>query len=140
MNLAGLCVVLCVAGVTGCATSQPVELPPEAQGIVITPVSSASVAVRPPLVRTREGRLELVGFVTKVYGSETTEGTHLDLVFMDASAGILQRKPAIFHPGRLTRGRHAPSRQAAYTVQIDALPVGTASIEVRAHDAPDHQS
>jgi hypothetical protein len=84
--------------------------------------------------------LELLGFVTKVYGSGTTEGTHLDVVFLDASARILQRKPAIFHPGRLTRGRHAPNRQATYSVQIDALPSGTASIEVRAHDAPDHQS
>jgi hypothetical protein len=115
-------------------------LPPEAQGIVLTPVSSASVAVRPPLLRTREGRLELVGFVTKVYGSGTTEGTHLDLVFLDASARILQSKSTQFYPARLTRGRHAPNRQATYSVQIDALPSGTARIEVRAHDAPDHRS
>jgi hypothetical protein len=140
MNLRRLCLVLCATGVSGCATPLPVDLPPEARGVVVTPVSSASVAVRPPLLRTREGRLELLGFVTKVYGSGTTEGTHLDVAFLDASGRILQRQPAQFYPGRLARDRHAPNRQATYSVQIDALPPGTTSIEVRAHDAPAHQS
>lgn len=139
MNLRRLCLVFCAAGVSGCATPLPVELPPEARGVVVTPVSSASVAVRPPLLRTWEGRLELLGFVTKVYGSGTTEGTHLDVAFLDASGRILQSKPAQFYPGRLTRGRHAPNRQAMYSVRIDTLPPGTATIEVRAHDAPAHQ-
>jgi hypothetical protein len=140
MNLPCLALIVCAAGVSGCATSRPVELPPEARGVVLTPVSSASVAVRPPLLRTREGRLELVGFVTKVYGSGTTEGTHLDVVFLDASSRILQRQPAQFYPGRLNHNRRAPNRQATYSVQIATIPSGTASIEVRAHDAPDHQS
>lgn len=139
MNSMRLVFVIGFSALAGCVTSPPVELPVEARGVALTPVSSDSVTVREPLLRKREGGLELVGFVAKVYGSKTTENTHLDVSFISTTGETLRRQTARFSPQRLVRGRHAPNRQASYAVPVEVLPAGTARIEVRAHDADEHQ-
>jgi len=123
-------------GVAGCATSHPLLLSAATRDIALVPVSSASVAVRLPLLRQRGARLELAGLVTKVYGAKTTERTHLDIVFFDAGSKPLRTQVAQFSPQRLTRGHRAPNRQASYVVAIEVLPTDTSRIEVRAHDGP----
>lgn len=136
MKAPALLFAIIAGGIGGCATAPPVELPAAAREIALVPVSSASVTVRPSLLHQRDGRLELVGFVTKVYGAKTTERTHLDIVFFDVDGTSLRTQITQFSPQRLTRGHRAPNRQAFYSVTIDALPAGTSRIEVRAHDGP----
>ena len=136
MKFLSFFLVFIAVGFGGCVTSPPVISPAAARDIALVPMSSASVTVRPPLLRQRDGRLELVGFVTKVYGAKTTERTHLDVTFLDSSGETLQTQTVLFSPQRLTRGHRAPNRQASYAIAIDALPTGTRRIEVRAHDEP----
>jgi hypothetical protein len=138
MKIACLIMIVSAAGLCGCASTMPDPLPPAARAVVLTPVSSAKVAVRDPYLRQREGRLELAGFVTKIFGSPTTEFTHLDVTFFDAGEKPLQVSTIKFSPQRLAHERHAPNRQATYRLPIDDLPPGTTRIEVRAHDAAEH--
>ena len=139
MKLLNLIAVCGAAMMAGCAVVPQATLPVELRGIALTPVSSTSVTVREPLLKSHEGQLELVGYVTKVYGSATTESTHLDVKFLGASGETLRQQIAQFSPRGLTTGRRAPNRQATYAVAIAELPAGTARIEVRAHDAVEHQ-
>ena len=102
-------------------------------------VSSPSVTVREPLLRKRDGHLELLGFVVKTYGAVTTERTHLDVIFVGQRGEELRAQTTRFSPQRMITGRRAPNRQAHYLVGLEKLPAGTARIEVRAHDAEDHR-
>ena len=134
--------LMIIAGVTvlgGCVASPHSALPTEARNITATAVSSPSVTVRDPALRMRNGRLELTGFVVKVYAAKTTEQTHLDVSFIDGSGGTLRAETVKFSPQRLINARRAPNRQGNYVVPLDSLPAGTVRIEVRAHDG-EHRS
>lgn len=124
------------AALTGCV-AQPLPLPREAQSVVLQSTSSPSVTVRDPVLQMNaDGRLRLVGFVVKRREAETTENTHLDVVFFDgANIPILERSTT-FYPQRLTTGRRSPSRQGHYSLTFENVPADVARIAVRGHDEP----
>lgn len=130
-------IIVLSAALTGCVAS-PEPLPYAAAKVSLVPVSSANVTVRNPVLQMNAGSLLLVGFVVKVYEAETTENTHLDVVFLDGGRRMLGDRTTSFSPQRLITARRAPNRQGHYSVALEDLPPGTASIEVRAHDGP-HQ-
>jgi hypothetical protein len=80
------------------------------------------------------GRLQLAGYVTKVFEAKTTENTHLDVAFLDASGRMLVQRTTAFTPQRLSTSRRSSFRLGHYGIALDDLPAGTARIEVRAHD------
>ncbi|MDP3073832.1 MAG: hypothetical protein Q8N18_26340 [Opitutaceae bacterium] len=129
--------LVAAVGLAGCASAPP--LPAHARDFITVPASSESVVVRPPGLRVRDGRLELTGFVVKVYEAKTTERTHLDVRFFDQNGAALREERVEFYPRRLINARRAPNRQGNYSVPLDALPAGAVRIEVRAHDEPEHR-
>jgi hypothetical protein len=134
MKPGNIIIATIAVSLAGCAAS-PAPLPRAAQGVALVPISSKSVTVREPALQVKDGRLQLVGFVVKVYEADTTEKTHLDVAFLDASGARLAEQTTTFYPQRLTTGRRAPNRQGHYTVPLDPLVPGTQRIEVRAHDS-----
>lgn len=122
-----------IVALSGCAAT-PSPLPKAVEGVALVPISSASVTVREPALQMNAGRLQLAGFVVKVYEAKTTENTHLDVAFLDEAGRPLFERSTTFTPQRLITGRRAPNRQGHYSLPVDDLPQGTRRIEVRAHD------
>jgi len=131
-----LCLVFGVAGLSGCAS---MSLPPEAATVALEPVPSKSVAIYRPKLVAKEGRLMLDGWVYRQFGATTTAATHLDVAFLDASGRELRSELTRFEPSSLRPGGHKMAHRGHYTVPIPAMPAGTATIQVRAHDAENHQ-
>lgn len=140
MKLPRILPLIGAAALAGCMSAPLTELPAEARSLTLVPISSPSVTLRQPGLRMDQTRLELIGTVVKVFATETTERTHLDVIFVDANGAALRTETARFYPARLTRARHAPNRQGSYVVPLAPLPSGTVRIEVRAHDAPEHHT
>ena len=130
----GACIIALAIALAGCVAPRA-PLPKAAESVVLVPVSSASVTVRQPALQMSAGRLQLTGFVVKVYEAKTTEQTHLDVVFFDSANRTIAERTASFAPQRLTSGRRSPSRQGHYALELAELPTGTARVEIRAHDS-----
>jgi len=131
-------VAVCAATLTGCVSTSPLDLPPEARGVALAPVSSPQVRVNQPALGTRQGQLLLLGSVAKGngYGYSTT-GSHLDIVFLDEAGRVLKETTVQFSPRELARAvppRH-PAKSGSYSLPLESLPSGTVRIEVRAHAA-----
>jgi hypothetical protein len=132
-----MCIVAFGAtGLTGCAS---VPLPPQAASVAITPVSSGAVSVLQPKLISKDGRLAVVGSVYKTFGGPPTNLTHLDVVFLDHAGRPLSEKTAMFAPRMLHRTR-PPAGRGHYSLVLEELPPGTASVEVRAHDGEHSKS
>ena len=125
-----------VAALTGCATA---STPRVAPGIALQPRSSRAVALYQPRVAEDNGTLMLDGWVYRQFGATTTKQTHIDVTFFDENGYELRRVVARFTPNDLRRGSHKMAHRGHYTLPISDLPAGTAAIQVRAHDAPEHQ-
>lgn len=131
-----LCFAFGTAGLGGCAS---VSLPPEAAAVALEPISSQSVAVYQPKLVEKQGWLMLDGAVYRQFGASTTARTHIDVTFLDASRRELRSELTRFTPAELRRGSHKMAHRGRYTLPIPAMPDGTAIIQVRAHDADEHQ-
>jgi hypothetical protein len=129
-------ILLGSAALVGCASAQ---MPSEATGIALSPIPSQSVAVYQPKLVVKDGRLVLDGWVYRQFGSSTTTLTHLDVAFIDAAGRELRSEVTRFAPSALRFGSHKMAHRGHYTLPIAALPTGTASIQVRAHDSAEHQ-
>lgn len=127
---------LCITGFSGCATAVPSDSP----ALVVTGAASEALGVLQPKLVSKLGRLELEGWVYKQVGGPSTEGTHLDLVFIDGADRTLSVKTVHFEPRILRRAPRPPAGRGHYTFPLDALPPGTVRIEVRAHDDPNHSA
>lgn len=125
-----LVVALLGVMLTGCASLRPSDLPPEARGVVLVPVSSGFVRVGQPFLRAQDGQFQIHGTVAAAYGSRTTESTHLEIFFLDAAGDLLRMTTAHFSPRNLIS--RYPGRSGSYSLILESLPVGTARIEVRA--------
>jgi hypothetical protein len=125
-----------LAGLTGCAT---VTRPPEAATVALQAESSSAVALYQPKLTTAQGQLVLDGWVYRQFGAETTARTHIDIAFLDGAGRELRRELTRFMPNDLRRGSHKMAHRGRYTLPITALPSGTTAIQIRAHDAPEHQ-
>ncbi len=136
MNSSHLCIALGLAGLAGCAS---VSQPPEAAVIALEPIPSQSVAVYQPKLVQKDGRLMLDGWVYRQFGAATTARSHIDVAFLDASRRELRSELTRFTPPDLRRGSHKMAHRGHYTLPIPAMPAGTATIRVRAHDADEHQ-
>lgn len=137
MNSARLSVLLCAVGLAGCGS---VPLPPEAAAVTLGRVPSKSVAVYQPKLVVKDGRLILDGWVYRRFGVQTTAQTHIDVAFLDAAGGELHSEVTYFTPRDIRRGGgHRMAPRGHYTLPIPAIPVGTATIQVRAHDSAEHQ-
>jgi hypothetical protein len=121
------------AGLTGCAS---VPLPPEAASITLERTPSKSVAVYQPKLVVKDGQLLLDGWVYRQFGARTTTQTHIDVSFLDASGREVRTELTHFKPRDLRRGSHKMAHRGHYTLPIPAMPMGTATIKVRAHDEP----
>lgn len=128
--------MLGVAGLAGCAS---VSLPPAAAVVALEPIPSQSVAVYQPKLVEKDGRLMLDGWVYRQFGATTTARSHLDVAFLDASRRELRGELTGFAPSDLRRGSHKMAHRGHYILPISVLPAGTAIIQVRAHDAEEHQ-
>lgn len=122
---------LSLATFSGCAS---VPLPPEAVAVVLVPVPSKSVAIYQPKLVVKDGRLLLDGWVYRQFGAWTTTQSHLDIVFFDVAGRELRSEMTYYTPRDLRGGGHRMQPRGHYTLPISAMPVGTAKIEVRAHD------
>ncbi|ACB77715.1 hypothetical protein Oter_4444 [Opitutus terrae PB90-1] len=133
-----LCLVLVVsvAGLAGCVSA---PLPSESAAVTLERTASQSVAVYPPKLVVKDGRLLLDGWVYRQYGALTTTETHIDVDFLDATGRVLRNEVTHFVPRDLHRGSHKMAHRGHYRLPISAMPAGTATIHVRAHDG-DHQS
>ena len=125
-----LAAALLSAVLTGCVSLSPPDLPAEARGVVLVPVSSGFVRVGQPYLRAHEGQFQIYGTVAAEYGSRTTEFTHLEISFLDATGHPLRTMMTPFSPRNLI-GRFS-GRSGSYSLTLDSLPGGTARIEVRA--------
>lgn len=135
MNILCLGFAYGVAGVTGCAS---MALPPEVAAITLELTPSKSVAVYKPKFIVKDGLLLLDGWVHRQFGARTTTQTHIDVSFLDASGRELRTELTHFNPRDLRRGSHKMAHRGRYTLPIPAMPAGTATITVTAHDG-DHQ-
>ena len=135
MKFQPLFLALCVIGFAGCATA----VPSASSALVVTGVASETLGVLQPKLITKQGQLELIGWVYKKVGGPSTAATHLDVVFLDGADRTLSVKTVQFEP-RILRHARPPAGRGRYMSTLDALPPGTVRIEVRAHDAPDHSA
>lgn len=137
MNAARLSVLFCAAGLSGCAS---VPLPPEAAVVTLDRIPSKSVAVYQPKLVVKDGRLLLDGWVYRQFGAWTTTQTHIDVAFLDAAGRELRSEVTDFTPRDIRQGGgHRMAPRGHYTLPIAAMPAGTATIQVRAHDSAEHQ-
>lgn len=128
-----------VFGVTALAGCASVRLAPEAAAVALDPIPSRAVALYQPKLVEKDGRLMLDGWVYRQFGATTTAETHIDVAFLDATGRELRTEVIGFSPPDLRRGSHKMAHRGHYTVPISAMPTGTATIQVRAHDAERHQ-
>ena len=137
MNSLQSCFVLGAAGLAGCAS---VPLPPEAAAVTLDRIPSKAVAVYQPKLVVKDGRLILDGWVYRQFGVQTTAQTHIDVAFLDAAGRELRSEVTYFAPRDIRRGGgHRMAPRGHYTLPIPAMPAGTATIQVRAHDSAEHQ-
>lgn len=129
--------VFVAAGLSGCSS---MSLPHAAAGVSLEPRPSQSVAVYRPKLVQKDGGLMLDGWVYRQFGASTTADTHIDVMFLDATGRELRSEVTRFAPSDLRRGSHKMAHRGHYTLPIPAMPAGTATIQVRAHDAEEHQS
>jgi hypothetical protein len=125
-------------GVAGLASCASVQLPPEAATIALDPIPSNSVALYQPKLVLKDGGLVLDGWVYRQFGASTTAGSHIDVTFLDATGRELRTELTHFTPSSLRRGGHKMAHRGHYTVPIPSLPAGTATIQIRGHDAGNH--
>lgn len=136
MKATRLSILVAMAGLAGCASVPP---PPGASGVVLAPVPSKAVALYQPKLAAENGQLRLDGWVYRQFGAQTTAQTHIDVAFLDTAGRELRTELARFEPPDLRRGSHKMANRGHYVVPIPVMPRGTATIQVRAHDAPEHQ-
>jgi hypothetical protein len=135
MNSLRLCFAVGVAGLAGCSS---VPLPRAAATVNLGRLPSESVAVYQPRLVVKDGQLMLDGWVYRQFGAQTTARTHIDVAFLDASGRELRSELTRFAPRALRMGNHKMAHRGHYTLPIPALPAGTDTIQVRAHDADEH--
>ena len=132
MNFCPIFGTLAAVALCGCATAPP--LPREAAAVTLAPMASDSIGVLRPSWRVVDGQLALEGWVYKKVQAKTTEHTHLDVVFLDATGESLRDELVEFFPRKLRRAPRPPAGRGHYYLSIPDLPSGTVRITVEAHD------
>jgi hypothetical protein len=117
-------------GFAGCVS---VQLPPEAANVKLVPVSSVAVEIHRPKFRLKDGELNLEAYTFRQPEAKTTEDTHIDIVYLDASGRQLSSKQTDFTPSNLPRNVRPPRAHGYFTIPAK-IPIDTAVIEVRAHE------
>lgn len=116
---------------TGCVAP---TLPRETAGLTLTSLSSVSVSVSKPVFQVQERQLVLHGHVYKQFMGPSTEGTHLDIVYLNSAEQEILLETALFRPKKLCYHARKSLFSGHYEIQIQEIPAGTTKIEVRAHD------
>lgn len=124
-------ILFAALALAGCAT--PFRAPPDVANVVLERGDSPLVRVEKIWLERKKGPLVVTGFVLKRLNTEDTTGTHLDVTLYDAAGQVLRRTVEHFEPRQIPRRYRRPD-DATYRVPLDPLPVGTARIEVRAHE------
>ena len=114
----------------GCAALS--LLPPEARVIARAAVSSD---VWKPKLRISDGAYSVEGFVQRNYRRLSTADSYLDVALFNAAGDKLKEEKVNYTPAELPFRIGRPGRYGNYSLTLDALPPGTARIEVRAQDA-----
>ncbi|MBS0663242.1 MAG: hypothetical protein JSR48_08245 [Verrucomicrobia bacterium] len=123
--------LLAAAVLAGCVT--PYRAPSDVAHIRLAPVDSRVVKVEKIWLEREAGPLVVTGHVLKRLGGGDTRGTHLDVTLYDARGAVLRQAKAAFSPTELVTTYHKHPH-GKYRVELDPLPPGTATIEVRAHE------
>ncbi len=124
--------LLTTAAFAGCAS---VSLPPQAANVQVVGMSSISVEVHRPRLMWKDGELKLEAYAFRQWTAETTANTHIDVVYLNAAGQALAEETTHFAPRSLPRTMRRPAPRG-YLLKPTQLPIGTALIEVRAHDGP----
>ncbi|MDP1579430.1 MAG: hypothetical protein Q8M02_04075 [Candidatus Didemnitutus sp.] len=119
-------------GLVGCAT--PFRAPPEVAQIKLERVDSPRVVVTQIWLEREAGLLFVKGNLVKRLEADDTTPTYLAVTRYDSAGAVLRRTVEHFEPRQLVRRAKRPGI-GTYRVPLDPLPVGTARIEVRAHEA-----
>jgi len=125
------CLSLTLLFLAGCAT--PFRAPPDVRDIKLERIGSPVVEVEKIWLERKTGPLVLKGYVAKHLAAEDTTQTHLDVTLYDSAGRVLRSSLEHFEPRQIYRQRRLPDF-GTYQVTLDPLPVGTARIEVRAHE------
>ena len=126
--------LLFFAAVAGAALAVPVLATAATEAPPVVAVSSSTIAVhRPELRPAAEGWL-LAGCVAPQHGTWPQATTHLDIVFLDVAGAELTVRTEPLAATTLRERPRRPRPHARYELALGELPVGTARIEVRAHD------
>lgn len=115
----------------GCAT--PFRAPPDVAQVKLERVDSPVVIVEKIWLERKSGPLTLKGYVLMRLRADDTTQTHLDVTLYDGAGRVLRTSVERFTPQRIVRRFRQPP-YASYSVNLDALPPGTARIEVCAHE------
>jgi len=115
----------------GCVT--PFRAPPDVAHVKLDHVDSPLVIVEKIWLERKNGPLVVKGFVLKRLETEDTTQTHLDVTLYDSAGQVLRSTVEYFEPRQISR-RFRRHTDASYRIVLDPLPVGTARIEVRAHE------
>ncbi|AHF89474.1 hypothetical protein OPIT5_03500 [Opitutaceae bacterium TAV5] len=134
-------VAFLAAGAGSSAYAAGVANPPACGGtpdaILLTPVSSRVLNIAQPTLACSENGVVLSGTVTKQPTTQRTTGTHLEVVFLDASGAPLLRQTVAYAPRELRPVTRAKvKRTGDYTLTLPELPAGTARIQVEARFGP----
>ena len=120
-----------LVGLVGCAT--PFRAPPDVAHIKLDRVDAPMVRVEKIWLERKKGPLVVKGYVIKRLEVEDTTQTHLDIALYDESGRVLRTTVEHFEPQQIRRRWRQPG-YGTYRVTLDPLPIGTARIEVRAHE------
>lgn len=115
----------------GCAT--PFRAPRDAAHIKLERVDSPVVIVEKIWLERKRGPLIVKGYVLKRLSADDTTQTHLDVTLYDQNGQVLRSTVENFEPRQIRRQWGRPGF-GSYGVVLEPLPVGTARIEVRAHE------
>lgn len=111
------------------------SMPSDASMVRLVAVSSASIEVQSLRLRASDGRLDLEGVVTILPEPWSTEGRNqVDVVFLDATEQRLRVETASVAARNPPNTSRPVRPHGTFSLAIPQLPVGTAKIEVRAHE------
>ena len=110
--------------------------PPDASTVALVAVSSASLEIQTLRLRTSVGRMNLEGVVTFQPKSWSAGGRkHVDVVFLDATEQRLAVETVPVARRNLPDASRAMRPRGDFSLAISTMPMGTAKIEVRAHES-----
>lgn len=123
--------VLFAIGFAGCVG--PSRSPPDVAHVALEAIDSPVVRVTTLWLERKAGPLTIAGYVVRKIDARDTTGTHLDVTLFANDGRILRQSAEHFEPRQIPRRPRMP-HSVTFRFVLEPLPMGTARIEVRAHE------